>query len=965
MIIKRISLEDFGILRNQILDNLHCGLVVIAGGNRAGKTTLMTALRYLGYGFPKRTFIPPASGTQQIVSADALLHTGEKYNIKLEGYGAPKVSPLDNSSTTTIQEIFGGVDSYTYRQIFTISLEELRRIPEDTDNQGEQHLQAILLGGGWADALKLIQIRQEFGKEANNIAGKNGAKGTRQFKPFSQTIARGLELRQEANSQIEKFHALETDIVREKAELEGLEKELKQRAKEQELHELIRDHWENYHELVMLESFLGQEENKNLQENFPRDGADRSKHLLEEFAEAYRDHEFLQNQFATNIGSKKQQLLLQNTDRLELYAKELSGWREKATALEANLHDHREAREDMTGELAQLHSNWGDNLNLLNNLPLDLVNEEQILKLVDNVAETEDLLKACNREIRQYTLSLKHKKEQAEALHHRKAGIPKKIVIFSALGIVLVLVVANLFGPGAAAGTGLVAGAGILGYILHNYLGANASPRELIINQVEDIKSHLSVLEKQQQDLNQTSQERHLELKNMLRALGLPEDLPYSAVPDFVRGAKSLKKRYQSWLVKSKEISTQQGEQNRLLQQLEMLLDELGLMQAGIGAEASPSYLFNGIETACSYLSAAQELKTSEVGISKLETEIMQLLEEASGLIKLVPDTLASDKVSQEVPRAPFPSYAQALQTLLDKGLLFQELQQKQQTLVALKTGLLQTLNTPKNKVLLNAPHDADAAEFLNLFERASTSFSSKDEAAASCQQLAEETQNLRGVIADKARKIPVMESELTQLASEAKLLEANREITEARQGLEFKAQEYAVNRLAELITEDLYRQLMQETKTKVLDTAGDLFSKITSKEYAFIDLLEDGSNNDFLAYPGGKTTGIPPWDLSRGTSEQLFLSVRLSRIRGIKPPLPVILDDSLANFDPTHTRETVRLLADLAETNQIFVLTCHPELIQWIEETGCEAQYWGLEKGAFSGPYGEPTQVIDLLAAD
>lgn len=958
MIIKRICLEDFGIFRNQILDNLHGGLVVIAGGNRAGKSTFMTALRYLGYGFPKRSSIPPSSGEQQVVSADTLLSTGERFNIKLEGYGAPKVFNLNTSKDTTVAEIFGGLDSYTYRQVFTISLDELRRIPEDPDNQSEQHLQAVLLGGGWTDALRLMQIRQEFGKNANAIAGKNGAKGTGQFKPFSQAIARGLELRDEANRQIEQYHSLAADIAFEKASLADLEKELRKVQTTHRLHELVRDHFDTYQQYVRLEEILGQEHNKDLLENYPPQGLLQSQRLLEDYSKAYRHHEFLLNRFQANIGTEKQEVLLENADTLELYAKEVSGWKEKNAALEANLKDHREAREEMAAELADLHCGWGKDLNTLNSLPLDLPKEEQLFQLVDDLHELEGLLKACTGEILQNRRTLEHKEEQAKAFIRQKTGTPKRLAFFSALGLALVLMAAVIFGSGAAVGTGLVAGAGILAYVLYNHLSSGASRREVIINQVEELRANLDVLEKQQHELQQAVRESQEELQSMLRTFHLPEDLPCSAVPDFVRGVKNLKKRFNSWLIKDRQLTKQWQEQQELLNRLQALLKKLGL-----AVEASPSNLFSAVDTAWSNLCAAQELKTSELGIRKLEWDIVRLLEEAKEL----------------PPEASFQSYIQGLQTLTDRGHLFEKLKQQQLTLATLETGLLQALNTPINRGLLNAPHYADTTELLHLFGTVCSAFSSQEEAAESCLQLAEKERSLKADIAQKTSRIPVMESKLAQLASEDKLLQAGKDIAEARQGLEFKAEEYALYRIAEKITEDLYKQLMSETKTKVLGTAGDFFEKITSGEYASISLQDEGEIKDFVACTSennvahsseghgngshrnlGMTTSV----LSRGTREQLFLSLRLSRIKGISPPLPVILDDSLANFDPTHTWQAVRLVANLAKTHQVFVLTCHPELIAWIVETECPAQYWGLEKGVFTGPYAEPERVLDLLAA-
>jgi len=87
-----LYIRDFGILRNQTLADLHPGLVVIGGLNRAGKSTFMNVLRYLGYGFPRDGSLPPAT-VQYGVEADISLGNA-LYNLSLSGYGAPEVNVL-------------------------------------------------------------------------------------------------------------------------------------------------------------------------------------------------------------------------------------------------------------------------------------------------------------------------------------------------------------------------------------------------------------------------------------------------------------------------------------------------------------------------------------------------------------------------------------------------------------------------------------------------------------------------------------------------------------------------------------------------------------------------------------------------------------------------------------------------------------------------------------------------------
>lgn len=127
MKIQRLHIGDFGILRNQTLEDLHPGMVVIGGLNRAGKSTLMQVLRYLGYGFPQSQDLPPAT-SKYMAEADIRLDTGDIYNISLSGYGQPVLKRIFGAQEEILStdELYG-IDAFTYRQLFTITLDELNK----------------------------------------------------------------------------------------------------------------------------------------------------------------------------------------------------------------------------------------------------------------------------------------------------------------------------------------------------------------------------------------------------------------------------------------------------------------------------------------------------------------------------------------------------------------------------------------------------------------------------------------------------------------------------------------------------------------------------------------------------------------------------------------------------------------------------------------------------------------------
>ena len=72
---------------------------------------------------------------------------------------------------------------------------------------------------------------------------------------------------------------------------------------------------------------------------------------------------------------------------------------------------------------------------------------------------------------------------------------------------------------------------------------------------------------------------------------------------------------------------------------------------------------------------------------------------------------------------------------------------------------------------------------------------------------------------------------------------------------------------------------------------------------------------------------------LSRGTREQIFLSLRLALVdsyalRGVV--LPLVLDDVLVNFDTHRARAAAEVLQEFADAgHQVLVFTCHEHVMQ------------------------------------
>ena len=281
--------------------------------------------------------------------------------------------------------------------------------------------------------------------------------------------------------------------------------------------------------------------------------------------------------------------------------------------------------------------------------------------------------------------------------------------------------------------------------------------------------------------------------------------------------------------------------------------------------------------------------------------------------------------------------------------------------------GLQVALDTAQSREVLKAfnsdRHDDPwvISAFGSLRER----FSSSVEVDMQLNDLNQRVRELEEKLAQMGKEQLTLDNDLSKLQSDIKLRQALNKIHEVKRSLEPLAEEYAVKRLAELMTNKLQQSLIKSTESSLLSSAGDLLKRMTKGVYQQISTPEDISTVDFRLKnsQGGKGQEIEA--LSRATKEQLFLSIRMSRIREIEPALPVIFDDTFVNFDPAHITETITLINELAKTNQVFLLTCHPELIQMLEQQKNETpiQFWGLENGKFYGPYQEGTKASSVLA--
>jgi uncharacterized protein YhaN len=161
---------------------------------------------------------------------------------------------------------------------------------------------------------------------------------------------------------------------------------------------------------------------------------------------------------------------------------------------------------------------------------------------------------------------------------------------------------------------------------------------------------------------------------------------------------------------------------------------------------------------------------------------------------------------------------------------------------------------------------------------------------------------------------------------------------------------QYIQFRLAFLLLQKGIEQYRNRNQDPILRRAGELFSRLTL--HSFTGLTVDYDEKDQPVLMGTRENGgkVALQGMSDGTTDQLYLSLRLASIeRYIRQnePIPFIVDDILIHFDDLRAKETLKVLLELSEHTQIIFFTHHERLVDMMREISSGEDYQLFELNA------------------
>jgi len=126
------------------------------------------------------------------------------------------------------------------------------------------------------------------------------------------------------------------------------------------------------------------------------------------------------------------------------------------------------------------------------------------------------------------------------------------------------------------------------------------------------------------------------------------------------------------------------------------------------------------------------------------------------------------------------------------------------------------------------------------------------------------------------------------------------------------------------------------QNQNPILRRASEIFAQLTLRSFA--GLTVDYNEQDEPVLMGVRENGekVPVSGMSDGTTDQLYLSLRLASIEKFaaeNEPLPFIVDDILVHFDDERSKETLKVLLELSAHTQIIFFTHHERLVDMMNE--------------------------------
>lgn len=205
---------------------------------------------------------------------------------------------------------------------------------------------------------------------------------------------------------------------------------------------------------------------------------------------------------------------------------------------------------------------------------------------------------------------------------------------------------------------------------------------------------------------------------------------------------------------------------------------------------------------------------------------------------------------------------------------------------------------------------------------------------------LKREYDGVTALLSQKREKLAAAKaSALSRLEAADNPDELKKEIAELKQKTDRQARFVKAADIALEVLKDSFAELRRGYGSALEQKAGEIFKGLTGGRY---EGMQISKSFDISVEKSGVFGGKEVAFLSSGTADQAYLSLRLALSALIfenAESLPVLLDDTLAQYDDKRAEAALEYLKEYSENGQIIMFTCHRSLYSAAEKSGAECK--------------------------
>ena len=196
-------------------------------------------------------------------------------------------------------------------------------------------------------------------------------------------------------------------------------------------------------------------------------------------------------------------------------------------------------------------------------------------------------------------------------------------------------------------------------------------------------------------------------------------------------------------------------------------------------------------------------------------------------------------------------------------------------------------------------------------------------------QSLNRDREELGGWIVEKTTELRFLE----ETAREARAERAAADREHLMAGLETDVDRYVHLRLSLAVLRGAIEEFREANQGPVLRRASEHFARLTLGSFASLRADLDEKDEPILqGIRADGATRIGVGGMSVGTVDQLYLAMKLASMEHTlqnRPPLPLIVDDLLVQFDDDRAAAALACLAELSTKTQVLFFTHHDHLVR------------------------------------